>query len=60
MPPWKVAVLTNGLPVTARIKQKLFEKLAEEPQKHMTLAEFEAERERYIKDLERREAHGGD
>ena len=53
-------MLAKGLPVTARIKQKLFEKLAEEPQTHMTLAEFEAERERYIKDLERREAHGGD
>lgn len=53
-------MLTKGLPVTSRIKQAMFTKLAEEPQKHMTLAEFEAERERYIKDLERRDAHGGD
>lgn len=50
LPPWKTAVLAKGLPATSRIKQAVFRKMAEEPAKHITLAEFEAERERYLRE----------
>lgn len=50
LPPWKLAILTKGLPPTSRIKQAAFAKLADEPAKHITLAEFEAERERFLQE----------
>lgn len=50
LPPWKLAVLTKGLPPTSRIKQAVFAKLAEDSQQHITLAEFEAERERFLQE----------
>lgn len=51
LPPWKVAALAKGLSGSSRIKQAIFEKLAEaQPDPAKRLAEFEAERERYLRE----------
>ena len=50
LPPWKVAALAKGLSGGSRIKQAIFSKLAEQPTAHKSLAEFEAERERYLRE----------
>lgn len=51
LPPWKVAALAKGLSGSSRIKQAIFSRLAEaQPDPAQRLAEFEAERERYLRE----------